>query len=308
MRTMHMERVFDAPRALVWKAFTDPDQVAEWFGPIGYSVPRESVSMDLRVGGFQKLTMVPNDPSMPSGGESCGIFDELVDEELIVTHEDLDDEMAAIFGTKRITMKIELRDEGAGTRLVLTQGPYSDDFLDNVNAGWSSAFTKLDRLLGVTSANKVVVTARGAQSILIQREFDAPAAAVYEAWTQPESVRQWWPGERGTITSVENDLRVGGSWRYVMETHGGQEVAFHGEFQELVPNERVVSTEIYEPFPDSPSLNTLTLTEKDGRTALTILVECASPEARDAQLGSGMEVGIEEGFDILEQLATGAVA
>lgn len=147
MSMLHIERVFDAPRELVWKAFTDPDEFAQWFGPVGYSVPRDSITFDLRVGGRQSFTMVPDDPSYPAGGESSGTIDELVDYELFATHEDLTGEMAELFGTDRITMRIAFHDEGGKTRLVIDQGPYREDFVGNAREGWGSSFTKLDALL-----------------------------------------------------------------------------------------------------------------------------------------------------------------
>jgi uncharacterized protein YndB with AHSA1/START domain len=147
MSQLIIERVFDAPRELVWKAFTDPDQVAAWFGPVGYSVPRESVTIDLRVGGRMKLTMVPDSADSPPAGESSGIFDEIVEPSLVVTHEDLSGETAELFGTDRIEMRIELHDEQGKTRLVLTQGPYGDQMIGGAREGWGSSFTKLDKLL-----------------------------------------------------------------------------------------------------------------------------------------------------------------
>ena len=144
---LHIERVFDAPRELVWEAFTDPDEIAKWFGPVGYSVPRDSVEVDLRVGGHQKMTMVPDDPSYPPGGPSEGVFDEIVENELLVMHEVLEGEMAELFGTDRLDIRIELHDENGKTRLVVRQGPYKDDFVGNAREGWMSSFTKLDTLL-----------------------------------------------------------------------------------------------------------------------------------------------------------------
>jgi uncharacterized protein YndB with AHSA1/START domain len=78
------------------------------------------------------------------------------------------------------------------------------------------------------------------------------------------------------MTVAEIDLRVGGAWRYVMVTDGGFEVAFHGEYREIVPNERIVSTEVYEGVPEGEALNTVTFTELGGRTTLTVLVQHAS--------------------------------
>jgi uncharacterized protein YndB with AHSA1/START domain len=164
-------------------------------------------------------------------------------------------------------------------------------------------------MAAVTSSGTATVTLPTDEQILITREFDAPKHLVYEAWTTPELVKRWWSGHRGTVTSAEIDLRVGGMWRYVMVAEGGFEVAFHGEYREIVPNERIVSTEVYEapeaqvlPEAEAP-LNIVTLTEVDGRTTLTLLVQCPSKELRDAIIDSGMEAGMQEGMDLLEQVA-----
>jgi uncharacterized protein YndB with AHSA1/START domain len=155
----------------------------------------------------------------------------------------------------------------------------------------------------VTSSGTATVTLPTDKEILITREFDAPRHLVYRAWTTPELVRRWWSGRRGEVTSAEIDLRVGGTWRYVMVANEGFEVAFHGVYRELVPNERIVSTEVYEGFPEGEALDTLTLTEADGRTTLTILVQHSSKEHRDAHIDSGMEGGMQEAMDLLEQVA-----
>ena len=158
-------------------------------------------------------------------------------------------------------------------------------------------------MVAMTSSGTAVVTLPTDEQILITREFAAPRHLVYKAWTTPELVKRWWSGKRGEVTSVEIDLRVGGTWRYVMVANEGFEVAFHGEYQEIVPNERLVSTEVYEGFPDGEALDTLTLTEEDGRTTLTVLVQHSSKEHRDAHIDSGMEGGMQEAMDLLEQVA-----
>jgi uncharacterized protein YndB with AHSA1/START domain len=155
----------------------------------------------------------------------------------------------------------------------------------------------------MTSSGTATVTLPTDEQILITREFDAPKYLVYKAWTTPELVRRWWSGRRGEVTICEIDLRVGGMWRYVMVADGGFEVAFHGDYREIVPNERIVSTEVYEAMPEGEALNTLTFTEVDGRTILAILVEHTSKEVRDAHINSGMEGGMQEAMDLLEQVA-----
>jgi uncharacterized protein YndB with AHSA1/START domain len=158
----------------------------------------------------------------------------------------------------------------------------------------------------VASSGTAKVTLPTDEQILITREFDAPRHLVYRAWTTPELVRRWWSGRRGEMTLAEIDLRVGGRWRYVMIANGGFEVAFHGEYREIVTNERIVTTEVYEGAPgdeaDAP-LNIITFTEVDGRTTLEMLVQTNSRAIRDMIIDSGMEGGMQEGMDLLEQVA-----
>ena len=144
------------------------------------------------------------------------------------------------------------------------------------------------------------------EQILITREFDAPKELVYKAWTTPELVKRWWSAKRGEATVAEIDLRVGGKWRSAMVTDDGTEVAFHGEYHEVVPNERLVSTEVYEGIPNgeaNATLNTVTFEEKDGRTILTLLVDAPSKEVRDMIVASGMEDGLQDALDLLEEVA-----
>ena len=151
---------------------------------------------------------------------------------------------------------------------------------------------------------KAVVTQLGDTQILIEREFDAPARLVFKAWTTPELVKRWWHANRGTATMAEIDLRVGGKWRWVLVANRGFEVAFHGEYREIVPNERLVFTEIYEAVPGAGAVNTLTLTEENGRTKLRLLVEHANKANRDMHVNSGMEGGLQDALDLLEQVAS----
>ena len=158
-------------------------------------------------------------------------------------------------------------------------------------------------MLAKASKGAAVVTLPTDTQILITREFAAPRHLVYKAYTTPELVKRWWAGQRGTVTSAEIDLRVGGMWRYVMVADRGFEVAFHGHYREIIPNERIVTTEVYEAMPGEGVLNVVTFTESGGRTTLSLLVQCASKEERDAIMGSGMEGGMQEGMDLLEEVA-----
>jgi len=163
--------------------------------------------------------------------------------------------------------------------------------------------------MAMTSSGTATVTLPTDEQILIIREFDAPKHLVFKAWTTPELVKRWWHARRGEVTVAEIDLRVGGLWRYVMVADDGFEVGFHGEYREIVPNERIVSTEIYEGLPEGVSeeegatVNTATFTEAEGRTTVTLLVQARSKISRDAIIDSGMEGGLQDALDLLEQVA-----
>jgi uncharacterized protein YndB with AHSA1/START domain len=163
--------------------------------------------------------------------------------------------------------------------------------------------------MAVTSSGTATVTLPTDEQILITREFAAPKERVFQALTTPELVRRWWHAKRGEVTVCDIDLRPGGKWRYVMVTPDGLEVGFHGEYREVVPNERIVSTETFEGLPegvseeDATTVNTATFSEADGRTKLTILVQAPSQVARDAIIESGMEHGLQDALDLLEEIA-----
>ena len=154
-----------------------------------------------------------------------------------------------------------------------------------------------------------VVTLPTDTEILITREFDAPKHLVYKAYTTPELVKRWWSGRRGTVTLAEIDLRVGGRWRYVMVAHRGFEVAFNGVFREIVPNERIVTTEVYEGAPTPPEManevvvNVVSFIDRGERTRMEVLVKCTSKALRDMIIDSGMEGGMQEAYAQLEEVA-----
>ena len=154
----------------------------------------------------------------------------------------------------------------------------------------------------MTTSRPAKVTLPTDEQILITRELDAPKHLVYKAWTTPEVVRRWWSGKRGEMTIVEIDLRVGGRWRYAMAAEGGAEVAFSGEYREIIPNERIVYTEVFEGAPESEALTAVTFTEAAGRTTLAILVQYDSGQERDAHIGH-MNDGLREALDLLERAA-----
>ncbi len=141
------------------------------------------------------------------------------------------------------------------------------------------------------------------RQILITRDFDAPKNLIYRAWTTPELVRLWWSGERGEVTTAEIDLRVGGGWRYVMVALDGTEVAFRGEYREILEGDRIVYTEVLESAPKGEALTVVTFAELEaGRSRVEVLVEYATRGERDAHRGY-MGDGLTEALVLLERVA-----
>ncbi len=154
----------------------------------------------------------------------------------------------------------------------------------------------------IVRPGSAVVTLPTDREIQIERFFDAPPALVFEAWTTPEHVTRWWGVRQAPMVSCEIDLRVGGGWRYVSRLPDGTELGWHGTYREVERPDRLVSTEVFEGFPDAESLNTAVFAEHDGGTALSITVLHQSRENRDGHLASGMETGLQQSLDDIERL------
>ena len=156
----------------------------------------------------------------------------------------------------------------------------------------------------MASANKVGTTAYSTPSdreIVITRVVDAPRKLVWEAWTNPEHVPHWMTGPDGWSMPVcEIDLRPGGSWHMVWRQSDGTEMGMRGAYREVTPPERLVSTESWGgDWPET--VNTLLLSEKDGKTTITQTILYPSKEARDAALKTGMKDGMDQSFDRLDE-------
>jgi uncharacterized protein YndB with AHSA1/START domain len=147
------------------------------------------------------------------------------------------------------------------------------------------------------------VTTPSDDEIRLTRLFDAPRALVFDAMTKPEHVKQWWGrlGEGYSVPVCEIDLRPGGAWRFV-NRHPKGEAVFYGEYVEVVRPDRLVFTEIFADFPDSPSVVTSVFTEEDGKTRLTATVRYPSKEVRDMVMATGMARGAGISYDRLEEL------
>jgi uncharacterized protein YndB with AHSA1/START domain len=309
-REIVITRMFNAPRDLVFKAWTEPSQIAQWWGPEGFTT--RVTELDLRPNGRWRYVMVG-----PDGKEypAKGIFREIVPPERIVTTDEFDEGFEKVINADLpqgivLTALFEELDGKTKLTLHISHATASDRRKHEemgVVAGWNSSLDCLDEFLAQHIKQQHTGFAMSLPSdreILITRVFDAPQQLVFEAWTQPEHVKRWFGGCTSmTMTVCEIDLRVGGHWRYVLQdSSNGTEHGFSGEYREILPPERLVATERYEPVPGSEHLNTLTLTEQSGKTTLQILIQHQSREQRDGHLQSGMEPGLRETLNRLEEL------
>ncbi len=161
-------------------------------------------------------------------------------------------------------------------------------------------------MTATTSHETQIIADPGLPTVEIVREFDAPPEAVFRAHTDPELVVQWLGPRRLTMRIDHYDARTGGSYRYIHTDADGTEYRFYGAFHEVRPSERIVQTFTYEDYPDGVSLDTLTLEDLgDGRTRLRGLSVVDSMEARDAMIAGGMETGVREGYERLDELLAG---
>ena len=158
----------------------------------------------------------------------------------------------------------------------------------------------------VANSDTFKTTTPSDREITLTRLFDAPRRLVFEAMTKPEHVRRWWGilDERYSLVVCDIDLRPGGAWRWVGRGPQG-EFAFHGVYREIAAPERLVFTEIFDPFPDAESVVTTILTEENGKTRLTVTSLYPSIDVRDMVIKTGMERGAAISYDRLEEVAQG---
>jgi uncharacterized protein YndB with AHSA1/START domain len=150
------------------------------------------------------------------------------------------------------------------------------------------------------SVGATTFTTPSDREIVITRVFDAPRRLVFAVLTDPEHVPHWY-GPRGwTLPVCQIDFRLGGAWRYVLRGPQGADMGMRGVYQEITPPERLVTTESFDDYPGE-SLNTVVLTEEDGRTTMTVTVLYPSKEIRDAVINSGMQAGASETYDRLDE-------
>jgi uncharacterized protein YndB with AHSA1/START domain len=153
-----------------------------------------------------------------------------------------------------------------------------------------------------TATNPLTVTKRADREIFTERVFDVPRERVFAAFTDPDLIPQWW-GPRDTTTVVDKmDVRPGGDWRFVVRDSNGEESGFRGTYREITPPERIVQTFEWEGMPGHVIVETAQFEDLGGRTKVTTTSLFHTTEERDGMLDSGMESGMNETYERLEEL------
>ncbi|HEX2062730.1 MAG TPA: SRPBCC family protein [Thermoanaerobaculia bacterium] len=260
--------MFDAPRTMVFEAWTDARHLAQWWGPYHFTNP--ICEVDARPGGAIRIGMqAPDGTVYPNRGE----FREVVPpERLVFTLAALDDDGKTLIDAL-ITATFEAHGEQTKlsvTARVISFAPEAAAFLAGMEEGWSQQLERLETFLDSPS------------TFVFSRTFDAPRALVYRVWTEREHLLQWWGPKGFTVASCSNDLRPGGVMHYQLRGPGHMELWARWVYRELAPPERIVFVTSFSdeqgnitraPFDEQwplEMLNALTFDEKDGRTTVTL--------------------------------------
>lgn len=328
-RDVQITRIIHAPRALVWKAWTEPRQIEKWWGPRGFM---NECTVDLRRGGTMTVM------SRKGGNEypTQVIYHEIVPHERLVMidlpycptderREGLTVELPPAGTEPESYLRVTFEDAGAGKTRLTMQSRFPNAELRNevmnmgMTKGFSEGMSKLAESLNVHTQPDTTPTDRDFQ---MTRLFNAPRELVYRAWTEPKHLKNWWAPTGFTTPVYDVDLRHGGAFRYVMRGPDGTDYPMHGRYLDVVPNEWLVVTEDFSNHPDewhdmvnpnrdraagSPALESTTtfLFETiDAKTKVTIYTRFASAEVRAAMMKMGMEEGWGQCLDkLVDELA-----
>ena len=258
-REILMERVFDAPRELVWTAWTDPKHVDQWWGPNGFR--NETFSMDVRPGGMWRYVMHGPDGK---DWQNWIRFEEVSKgERLVYSHGDGDSDEPHFHVT------VTFEEQGRRTKVSMRSVFPSAEACAAVKkfGAVEGGQQTLARLAGHLP---YLADGSAETSMVLTRVFDAPVKLVFDAWSKPEMIARWWGPKGFTLPRCDVDFRTGGAYRMVMRGPDGEENPFHGHYLEIVPNERIVFSAVIENMPGVEVHTTVTFVEENGKTRLTV--------------------------------------
>lgn len=275
-RTLVQERVFDAPPELVWKAFTEPEHLDQWWGPNGFR--NKTSALKLEVGGTWRYEMIgPDGKVWPNWIR----FQQIVKPKVLVyDHGGEGDE-------PHFHVTVTFTPVGEKTRVTLSSLFPSAEAVAAVKkfGAVEGGFQTLARLSGHLLHLKDG-THQGA--MVLTRVYEAPARLVFQAWSSAEALKKWWGPQGCDTPEAEVDFRVGGRYRIVMRNlQNGERYPFHGTYREIVPDRRIVFHAVLEHLPGVEVTTTVTFVEENGKTLLTV----RSDKPSDPAAGRGQTEG-----------------
>jgi uncharacterized protein YndB with AHSA1/START domain len=297
-REIVITRLIAAPRARVFAAFTDPKQVDKWWGPNGFT--NSTSEIDVRPGGKWRFMM--HGPDGVDYPNEITYLEITPPERLVYTHGG-DDQLSDFHTT------VTFAEEGGQTRLTMralfATAAARQQAVEEIGAIEGGNQT-LARLAEFLAQSKTVVTHHD-RTLIAERVFNAPRDLVFRAYSEPDSLRQWWGPKGWGLPVCEMDFRPGGTWLYCMRSGDGQESWGKAVYHEIVPPERIVYTDYFadaqgNPVPGLPESHvTVQFTAQGGQTKLTVSTLFPSAADLQAVLEMGLEAGLTETWDRLEE-------
>lgn len=309
-----IERTYKTTPERMWALWTTKEGVESWWGPEGFSTTVHTI--EPRPGGTFDFEMTATAPDQVAAMKELGLplanrtrshYTEVVKPRHLAIRTTID--FVPGVAPYEISSEVDFTKVKEGTKLVFTSTKmHSEEWGELARQGQASQLDKLGRLLGEvgpasTGHRAVSLSLPSEREILISRVFDAPPEKVYRAHTDPKALVDWW-GPREYVNTVDRwELRKGGAWRIVEKAPDGTEHPFRGVFEEVVPSKRLRWTFEYEPMAGHVSTQSVTFEpEAGGRTKLTIRVTFADQADRDGMLASGMEWGMRQGYERLDEV------
>jgi len=300
-REIFIHRTINAPREMVYRAFTDPDQVQHWWGPNGFT--NTIHSMDVRPGGEWRFIM--------HGADGTNYDNRVVYREVEAPARLAYDHFAGDEAEPHFKACVTLEETKGGTNVTLRMtfkdaAARAEVMKYGAVQGGQQTLGRLARFTArhiAARKNKLTLTLPSDREIVLTRDFDAPRALVFDAWTKPEHIRKWW-GCGGMVMSVcESDLRPGGAWHYVLREKSGNEHPFKGVHSEVSPSEKVVRTQIYDvvPYNAETAIVTVVFEEHGAQTRVIESILHETVAGCQGHLQSGMEEGSVATLDRLAE-------
>jgi uncharacterized protein YndB with AHSA1/START domain len=297
---------------MLWQAWTDPEIMKKWWGPMGFTAP--VIDIDLRVGGKYLSCM------RSAAGQnfwSTGRYLEIVPGERLAASDSFADEHgkvvpASYYGLGagfplELSLLVTFEDNHRGSRFTMKYtGIPAGKALVDARSGWNQSFDKLAATLktmqAFAAAGTIFTAEPGKQETIITRVFNASREQVFRLYTNPKLIPEWWGPARLTTTVDKMELKPGGLWHFLHRDAAGNVFAFHGYYHGVRAPESLAYSFEFEGAPGHVALETVTFEEQGGKTLMTDRSVFQSLEDRNMMLQSGMEAGATESVDRLAAL------